>query len=563
MRPARAFGLLLALAALPCLADEVRVVSGAPDEVSVTIYRDLFALVTETRTVDLPAEPVTLVFDGVVQSLLPQSAVVAGTGRGLSEGNYDYDKLTPGSLIRKSIGRRVTLTRAHRRTGRVTQVEATIVAANRDGVTFRTVEGNEAYHCSGLPERLTFDELPDGIDATPRLSIRLAGGVAGRRQVRVSYLAHGLAWSADYVGHVDAASKRMDLLGWVTLRNLTGATFRDAQVQVVAGRLNLLDSYEDGTSLVGDTADYSTDESLGESLREAEEFLADELEGDLEDFETVSGCYPQGPPVFGALSMKRDGIGLVDAITAEDIGNFPDASYELQEVIVTGIRQSMAVRENLADYQMYRLPARTDLNARQTKQVAFLQKEDVKIDRFYALRFARDAFDEVMIGERGDRLHPMIRIGWMNREADGLGEPLPGGRVRIFDGRNVGALFAGEADIRDNAVGAPLEFTIGFAQDLTLTPKLVEEGENPPGLLALLTRRASLPMEMLIENHKSVPVDVEVRQGDMLDLTDIRVKRASQAPKRKAGDYMWRITVPANGASHLSYVVTGRNPYED
>ena len=47
-------------------ADETRVVSPRADSVSVTIYRDLFALVTETRSVDLPAGPVTLQFDCVV-----------------------------------------------------------------------------------------------------------------------------------------------------------------------------------------------------------------------------------------------------------------------------------------------------------------------------------------------------------------------------------------------------------------------------------------------------------------------------------------------------------------
>lgn len=562
MRLARACSLtcilMTVLTALPCLADEVRVVSGAPDEVSVTIYRDLFALVTETRTVDLPAEPVTLVFDGVVESLLPQSATVAGTGRELSESNYDYEELSPSTLIRKSIGKSVTLTRTHPRTGKVTRAEATIVAATSNGVTFRTAEGNEVYQCSGLPEQLTFDQVPDGIDARPRLSIRLAGGAAGKRQLRVSYLAHGFAWSADYLGHVDAGAQRMDLLGWITLRNHTGATFRNAQVQVVAGRLNLLDYEEAGTSLVGDTADFETDDSLLEQLREEEEFLEDELGYDSTHIEVVSGCYPQGPPFFDTTGILRQGNAMVDAITAEDIGDFPEG--ELQEVIVTGIRQSMAVRENLADYQMYRLPAPTDLNARQTKQVAFIRKEDVKIDRFYAVRFADEAFYEDMVEEEGDRLHPMIRIGWTNQQADGLGEPLPGGRVRIFDGREAGALFAGEADIRDNPVGGPVEFAIGFARDLTLTPKLPEDEEPQVKWLSLLTRRASLPMEMLIENEKSVPVEVEVRQGEMLELTDIRVKRASLAPQRKAGDYMWRITVPANGAAHLSYTVSGRGP---
>src|SRR3954468_11639332 len=99
------------LAARTVGAQEVQVVSPRADSVSVTIYRDLFALITETRTVDLPAGPVTLVFDGVVDTLLPQSAVVSDTKRSVSEANYDFDRLTPANLLRKSIGRTVMLTR--------------------------------------------------------------------------------------------------------------------------------------------------------------------------------------------------------------------------------------------------------------------------------------------------------------------------------------------------------------------------------------------------------------------------------------------------------------------
>ena len=53
----------------------------------------------------------------------------------------------------------------------------------------------------------------------------------------------------------------------------------------------------------------------------------------------------------------------------------------LDEVVLTAAKR--AERENLADYQLYRLPWATDLNAYQTKQAAFLSKPAVKIERFY------------------------------------------------------------------------------------------------------------------------------------------------------------------------------------
>ena len=564
MPAARAWAALLALCALPSAADELRVVSVAPDQVTVTIYRDLFALVTETRTVELPEAPVTLEFDGVVESLLPASATVAGAGRPVAESNYDYEKLTPGSLLQKSVGQPVTLWRTNARSGKVTQVAATIVAAAHGGVTFRTADGVEAYHCAGIPERLSFDEIPDGIDAKPRLSIRLAAGAAGKRRVRLSYLAHGLAWSADYLGQVDASAARMDLQGWLTLRNLTGATFRNAEVQVVAGKLNLLDHEEGGTSLVGDSDFFDSDEHLLDSLHEAEEALSDELANAAEDFDYPYGCYPQGPTRFPGEELTLAGALMRNAtLRAADIGRFPDYSgEELEEVVVTGIRGSrLAVRERLADYQLYRVPVRTDLNARQTKQVAFIYKPAVKIERFYAARFATDANDEYLHEEEGSRLHPAVRIGWKNLEADGLGEPLPGGRVRIFEMTESGRTFAGESDIRDNAVGAPAEFSIGFAQHVTLDAIQDAEAEPRRNWSSLLTHRAYVPMDLIIDNDKPVPVEVEIRQGDLFDFVDARIIGASQAPQRKAGDYMWRIRIPANGTAQLHYTVSGRSNY--
>ena len=81
--------LLLLAGATAARAQQIEVVSPQPDSVSVTIYRDLFALVTETRTVDLPDGAVTVSFEGVVETLLPASAVVADIGRPLAERNFD------------------------------------------------------------------------------------------------------------------------------------------------------------------------------------------------------------------------------------------------------------------------------------------------------------------------------------------------------------------------------------------------------------------------------------------------------------------------------------------
>jgi hypothetical protein len=434
-------------------------------------------------------------------------------------------------------------------------VAATIVSANTRGVVFQTAEGNEALYCSGLPERLTFDEIPGDLKREPQLSIRLAAGEPGPRQVRVSYLAFGFGWQANYVAQL---GERMDLLGWITLENFTGTNFRDTEVQVVAGKLNLLSAEDDrGTGLLGATEGAGPDEYVEEDRDLLMEEMREDLEEEPDDVEYFYGCYPMGSP-----RRTRPAQTTVDSILAQDVGRYPGGE-ELDEVVVTGFRRSMAVRENLADYQMYRLPEKTDLLARQSKQVAFLHKPEAKYERFYSMRF--DSSYDYEHHPEDPRL-AVVKIGWVNRESEGLGEPLPNGRVRFFEHGATGLVFTGDDRMGDTAVGAPSEFVLGLANDLAIDCTDVtslEDSESGPGFMALLTRRAYFPLEMRITNAKNVPVTFEVRQGPIEEIDDFRVKGANRPTQRKAGDYMWRFTVPANGDATLSYRIGGRLPDDD
>jgi hypothetical protein len=545
---------MLALAALPAAADEPRVISPRADSVSVTIYRDLFALITETRTLDLPAGPVTLVFEGVVDTLLPQSAGVSDTDRTLAEANYDFDRLTPANLLGKSIGRTVTLTRLNPATGRARQVAATLVAAGPHGIVFHTADGNEALHCSGLPEALSFQEIPGELKREPQLSIRLGAGEPGKRQVRVSYLAHGFGWQANYVARL---GDRMDLLGWITLQNSTGSSFRDASVQVVAGKVNLL-SAEDGrgTGPMGASADYGPDDFVEEDRDRAMEEMREEFAEEPDDVEYFGGCYPMGTP----RRVRKTEMG-VDSITAEDVGAFRNVGEELEEVIVTGLRGSMAVREKLADYQMYRLPERTDLQARQTKQVAFLHQPAVRYERFYSVRLAESLDFEF---DPENPLLPSVKVGWTNREPEGLGEPLPAGIVRFFEAGAAGEIYVGEDRMPDTPVGTPAELFLGTANDLAFSiDNLAEldEQEAPRGAFtSLLTRRIYFPLQVRVTSAKPRPVIFEVRQGPIYEVEDFRVKGASRPTQRKAGDYSWRLAGTANREATLSYKLGGKLP---
>jgi hypothetical protein len=547
----RSLLLILTLcAAASAAAAQISVHSPRADAVSITIYRDGLALITETREIDMPAEPATLVFEGVVDSLLPQSAVLSGADRPLAESNFTFDPLTAASLIQRSVGRVVTLIRTQQKTGRVTRVEATIVSAG-DGVLLKTLEGNEALYCSGIPERLELSEIPGDLTSKPVLSVRLAAGAAGKRTLKLSYLAHGFSWQSNYVGQLNARGDRMALTGWVTLQNESSSSFRDAQVQLVAGKLNLLDPEDGGSSPARAPYDDYDDEaepgiSVFDEMREEEEDAA-QAELDL-----LGSCYSVSPSL--ATRVLEGSRSWADV----DMGS----SSELESVMVTGSRR--VERESFGDYQLYRLPWATDLNARQTKQAVFLDKRRVRVDRFYSVSVAE------LEGLTDEARPPHLVVRFENKSSAGLGEPLPKGTVRIFEPYGDGQVFAGEAELDDKPVGLPVE--LAFARALNVTAEVafgeLEEEEEQEEELSDESEaadsdehRVSVAVACRFVNDKEVPITLEVRHTVDSDWGNLRVVRSNLRAGRKYGDITWRFRVQPGAEQRLRYILQATRIY--
>ena len=85
------------------------------------------------------------------------------------------------------------------------------------------------------PGRIVLDGLPEGLVSRPSLLWRLEAARAGTYPTEVSYLTNGITWTADYVAIINEDEDTVDLTGWVTLNNQSGTTYRDAELQLMAG----------------------------------------------------------------------------------------------------------------------------------------------------------------------------------------------------------------------------------------------------------------------------------------------------------------------------------------
>ena len=227
------FAATLAQAAGP--AREVASTAADREAVAVTVYNDDLALVKERRKVDLPAGLARLSLREVSAQMRPETALLraaSGPALTLVEQNFDFDLLTPQKLLEKYVGRQVTVIRPHPTSDAERRETATVLAAG-EGTVLRFADRIE----TGVPGRLAFDSVPANLRDRPTLSVLLEAA-GGKQAVELSYLTGGLAWKADYVANLSADGKSLDLNGWVTLTNRSGAGFDDATLQLVAGTVN-------------------------------------------------------------------------------------------------------------------------------------------------------------------------------------------------------------------------------------------------------------------------------------------------------------------------------------
>jgi len=499
---------LLLLAAAPAAAADF-IVSSGPDAVEVTIYRnpnrsagseidpdDLngFALITETRTVDLPRGPVTVRFEGVASGIQPESAILLGAP--VAEKNQDRALLSQRGLLDAFTGQRVILRRTDPATGKVSE-EAATIRSDPDRVIVQTAAGIESLYCTGLRQTLLFPGVPPTLVAKPTLSVTTGDLPGGRQTLTLAYLAWGFDWQANYVAELSDDARQLDLFGWLTMASGDDTSFVDAPVNAVAGRLERETRDDDGD------AD-ARDQGIGFNCWPAGT--------------TSSGIYalPPAPPPPAPIVMQMAARGAV----AEELA-------DSDSIVVTGNR--IASQEELGDLKLYRLPQPVTVAARSQKQAAFLRKQRVKGAMIYRVDFDN--------GDSDDDVTRLYRL--QNRKADGLGEPLPAGQVALFQTGRFGRQLVGESSAGDKAVDEEVEWELGEASNVTAESE-EQDDEGPNWERQRLTVRNANPFPIRFE--------ARFRNGE-----DNRYDKFSDRLADVKGRKVWALTIPANATRVLDF----------
>jgi len=440
---------LLALAALilsagtvPAAAQQL-VTSAGPEKVSVTVYRapyrdadeaidrsspDGYALITETRTVTLPAGRTTIRFEGVAGNIFPESAIIGGLAQGVREKNLDADLLSARSLYDRALGRRVIIRRTNKATGKVSEEQATIRSGVGGAAVVQTGGGVEALRCTGLPEAIIYEGVPAGLSAKPTLSIEVDSVVASTSTITLSYLAGGFDWQADYVIRLAPGGARADIFAWVTLASSDVTSFAQAGTQVIAGKPN-----RESTPSFGDFGSGSLSLKCWPTAGARRVRYA------------FAPPPPPPPPAPAMMAM---------------------AERASEDIIVSGTRK--VAQEELGDFKLYRIADPVTVASRAQKQVGLLSKESVQVAIVYASDV--DAYDVD---------DPIMTIRAKNRREAGLGLPLPAGRAAVFEAVGGRPILVGESATDDKAIGEDIEFKLGQSPSVTAdTDEVIRKGRR-------------------------------------------------------------------------------------
>lgn len=505
----------LTLAASPAAAQSV-ITSPAPDKVAVSVFRDPdraeggeinrnwlngFALISETRTIDLPAGDARVRFEGVAEGMVAVSAIVTGLPGGVVQKNRDAALLSPASLLDGSLGNRVHLRRTDRATGKVSEEDAIIRSGPAGAVIVQTPAGYEALRCTGLPETLTYDGVPEGLTAKPTLSVTTRSPAAQRATVTLTYLSTGFDWASNYVARVGSDGKTLDLFAWLTVANSNGESFADANMSVLAGTLNV-------------TSDF---DSLVEAPPPPQLSLR---------------CFPTGSGRYGAPPAPPPPPPPPPAPMAEGM-----------DIVVTGARRremamaapiavvDTAKLEDLGDLKLYRVPFPVTVAANGQKQVALLIKDGVPFETIYRLRASP--------GDEETAATTEILLRMQNKETARLGVPLPSGQVAVFEQAQGRELLAGEGMMRDHAVGEKVDLVIGESSQV----RVDMENYLPP-------RNRENEYRVTVSNANPFAVTFEL--GFQVYDTGTLDSRLRKLP-RKDGLPTWTVRVPANATRGFEY----------
>lgn len=203
-------------------------------EVALTVYHDNLALVRDVRTFELKKGRFEIRFQDVASSIDPTSVYFASLTApdkvAILEQNYEYDLINSTKMLQKYVDKEIVLEGKEGKS-----YSGTLLHASGSDIILQESGGSIRIVNKAIVENMAFPKLPAGLITRPTLVWALDCQRGGAHKIEVGYLTSGIQWHAEYVGVTNQDDTLLELAGWVSIDNKSGATYENAKLKVVAG----------------------------------------------------------------------------------------------------------------------------------------------------------------------------------------------------------------------------------------------------------------------------------------------------------------------------------------
>ena len=265
MKMTRAKGVLMVCMILVCAALFVRARSmrakeaegGAP---ALTIYNQQFAVVRQALPLSLKEGANHVEVTDITAHLEPDSVILrtleGGRRLEILEQNYRNDAITQQLLLSLYEGKTIDFVLPDKQVVKGKIIRSGFVPHSASAYSLYGQQyylAQQSYVQSGggepviemngqlqftLPGQPVFPALADDTILKPTLSWELATDKPGAAPAELSYVTGGMNWVASYNVVAPPKGSELEIVGWVTLDNQSGKTFRNARIKLMAGDVN-------------------------------------------------------------------------------------------------------------------------------------------------------------------------------------------------------------------------------------------------------------------------------------------------------------------------------------
>lgn len=216
---------------------------------------------------------------------------------------------------------------------------------------------------------------------------------------------------------------------------------------------------------------------------------------------------------------------------AGDINLFKKNIYEKQYMATMDLKENSLAATPMAGftpeindlefngYHLYKIPFKESLKDKETKQISFINKEDLKYKEFGKTKLTTNIFSRSVVPINFDSI-----IEIENTKENGLGISLPKGLIRVFkeDKDNI-EQFIGESEINNISTNDKFSLKIGKLFDIKGEYKIINHETN--------TSHMYHEKEIKLSNRSNQKIDLKIE--DLIQQGNNKVISTNTCEKEK------------------------------